>query len=74
MKSLFHKNSGITPKLYYIKLRRAEALRLLSRGMSISEVSERMNFSSVNYFSLFMKKHLGMSISEYLKTKPTITF
>lgn len=73
MKSLFQTNSGITPKLYYIKLRRAEALRLLTRGMSVTEVSEQMNFSSVNYFSLFMKKHLGMSISEYLKKKPTIT-
>lgn len=72
MKSLFNKNCGITPKLYYAKLRRAEALRLLTRGMPINEVAERMNFSSPNYFSLFMKKQLGMTISEYLKSKPTI--
>lgn len=73
MKSLFSKNCGITPKLYYAKLRRAEALRLLTRGMPINEVAERMNFSSPNYFSLFMKKQLGMTISEYLKNKPAIT-
>lgn len=73
MKSLFNKNLGITPKLYYIKLRRAEALHLLNRGMAINEVSEIMNFSSPNYFSLFMKKYLGMSVSEYLKSRPTIT-
>lgn len=72
MKSLFNKNCGITPKLYYAKLRRAEALRLLTRGMPINEVAECMNFSSPNYFSLFMKKQLGMTISEYLKSKPTI--
>lgn len=73
IKNLFQNQIGISPKLFYTNLRRTEALRLLTAGISVGEVAERMNFSSPNYFSLFMKKQLGMSISEYLKTKPTIT-
>ena len=73
IKSIFQNQVGISPKLFYTKLRRTEALRLLTSGVSVGEVSERMNFSSPNYFSNFMKKQLGMSITEFLKTKPTIT-
>lgn len=69
IKSLFDHYAGISPKQFYARLRRTEALRLLSDGLSVGEVSERMNFSSPNYFSVFMKQHLGMSISEYLKTR-----
>ncbi|MBR5280154.1 MAG: AraC family transcriptional regulator [Clostridia bacterium] len=73
IKTIFQNQVGISPKLFYTKLRRTEALRLLTGGVSVGEVSERMNFSSPNYFSNFMKKQLGMSITEFLKTKPTIT-
>ncbi len=73
IKTLFNNHVGISPKLYYSKLRHAEALRLLIAGMSVGEVAEKMNFSSPNYFSMFMKKHLGMSISEYLKKRSTPT-
>ncbi len=72
IKTLFQNHVGISPKLFYIKLRRTEALRLLMGGVSVSEVAERMNFSSPNYFSAFMKKYLGMSIREYLRKRPTL--
>ncbi len=72
IKTLFQNHVGISPKLFYIQLRRTEALRLLMGGVSVGEVAERMNFSSPNYFSSFMKKYLGMSISEYLRTRPTL--
>lgn len=72
IKNIFKNHIGISPKLFYTQLRRTEALRLLMGGVSVGEVAERMNFSSPNYFSSFMKKHLGMSISEYLSTKPTL--
>ncbi len=72
IKTLFQNHVGISPKLFYLKLRRTEALRLLMGGYSVGEVAEMMNFSSPNYFSAFMKKHLGMPISEYLRTKPTL--
>ena len=74
IKALFKKHLGISPKQYYTILRRAEAIRLLTDGVSVGEVSEIMNFSSPNYFSTFMKKQLGMTVSEYLKASPTITF
>lgn len=72
IKALFKKHLGISPKHYYTILRRAEAIRLLTDGLPINEVSEIMNFSSPNYFSTFMKKQLGMSISQYLKASPTM--
>ncbi len=72
IKALFNHHTGSTPKQFYAKLRRTEALRLLSTGMTVTEVAEKMNFSSQGYFSLFMKRNLGMSLREYLKTRPAI--
>ena len=71
IKSLFKRHLGISPKHYYTILRRAEAIRLLTNGVPVGEVSEIMNFSSPNYCSTFMKKQLGMSIGQYLKSSPT---
>ena len=72
IKTLFQTQVGISPKLFYTQLRRTEALRLLMGGVPVGEVAERMNFSSPNYFSSFMKKHLGMPISEYLRKRPPL--
>ena len=59
MKSLFLTYSGVSPKKYYAQLQIREAMRYLESGMSVSEVSDRLSFSSPNYFSLFYKRHLG---------------
>ena len=70
IKRLFQRYAGMSPKNYYIKMRAGEALNLLQNGLSVREAADRMNFSSPNYFSLFMKQQLGMSILKYLKTHP----
>ena len=67
IKRLFQRYAGMSPKTYYIKMRAGEALNLPQSGLSVREASDRMNFSSPNYFSLFMKQQLGMSVLKYLK-------
>ena len=60
VKFLFRKYAGVSPKAYYTNLRVQYAQKLLCEGMSVSSVSDKMNFSSPNYFSTFYKKHTGV--------------
>jgi two-component system response regulator YesN len=64
IKLLFNTYAGISPKIYYNQLRVRYATELLQSGISATEVSDRMNFSSPNYFSSFYKKHTGVSPSD----------
>ena len=59
LKDLFRNYAGVGPKKYYSDMRGVEALRLLSEGMDISEISEKMNYSSTGYFSNVFKKQFG---------------
>ena len=65
MKILFHRYTDISPKKYYQTLRLNEAMKLIKSGMSFSDITDKMHFSSVNYFSFFFKKNTGMSPLEY---------
>ena len=38
---------------------------LKNSGLSFTQISEEMNFSSLSYFSRYAQKHLGMSPSKY---------
>ena len=67
IKFLFTMYSGTAPKVYYSKLRCNEAIKLLLKGLSPTEISYLMNFSSPNYFSEFFKKKTGMSPKKYLQ-------
>lgn len=67
MKLLFNRYAGISPKAYYGRLRCTEAIRLLQQGLSASEVSQRMNFSSPNYFSVFFKRMTGLPPAAYIR-------
>lgn len=43
-----------------------EVVRLLrKKEMSLAEISERLNFSSLSYFSRYVLKHIGVSPSAY---------
>ncbi|MBE6632099.1 MAG: AraC family transcriptional regulator [Ruminococcaceae bacterium] len=44
-------------------------IRNTSNGVSMAEISAKMNFSSQNYFSSFFKRETGMSPMEYRKKK-----
>lgn len=67
LKVLFARYAGISPKSYYLKMRYNEALNLLKKGLSATEVAARMNFSSPNYFSAFMKRYAGQPPTRYVK-------
>lgn len=67
LKLLFKSYAGISPKGYFNQLRVRRATELLESGLPSGSVSEIMNFSSPNYFSVFYKKYTGISPSEKLK-------
>lgn len=67
VKSLFFTFLGISPIKYYSLIQIDEAKRLLSDGYSINETSEKMNFSSPNYFCSFFKRIVGCTPSRYKK-------
>ena len=55
------------PATYWIdRFTIQEITRLLRlKELSLTEIAERMNFSSVSYFSRYVQKQIGMSPSEY---------
>lgn len=67
IKKLFNHYAGISPKSYYISLRVTEAQKLLLTDMPISDIAEKMNFSSASYFTLFFKKQTGYTPMQYKK-------
>ena len=65
IKQLFKEYAGISPKSYYDKLRARYATEMIEKSLPVSEIAERMNFSSSNYFSTFFKKHMGELPTKY---------
>ena len=65
IKALFRSYAGIPPKKYYSDMRGIEALRLLEEGMEISQIAEKMNYSSVNYLSSTFKKQFGLPPGQF---------
>jgi AraC-like DNA-binding protein len=65
VKKLFHTYAGEGAMVYYGRLRTSEIKRLLDEGLSVSEITERMNFSSASYLSTFFKKQTGITPCAY---------
>lgn len=65
---LFHKEFGTTVYSYILNCR-IEISKSLLKGtaMSISEISDNLNFADEHYFSNIFKKKTGMPPSEYRK-------
>ena len=65
LKKIFHRFSdmGVMKYFTYIKIRRAIAL--LEEGRSIADISERLSFSSQNYFTVVFKRETGVSPGVY---------
>jgi len=65
----FKKSYNITIGEYINNLKIKESKRLLREGfMSITEISQKLGFSSVHYFSKLFKKKIGQSPKEYSET------
>jgi len=67
LKKLFGRYAGISPKGYYANLRVAVAQKLLRTGIPVSDVAEKLNFSSASYFTLFFKNQTGITPMQYRK-------
>ena len=65
LKNLFNKYAGCSIMKYYNSLRVKRAVKLMRDGLPLSEVAEKMNFSSQNYFSYFFKRETGVTPSNY---------
>ncbi len=69
LKKIFSKYAGLGIHKYFLKSKITLACRLLRRGMSVCEVSEKLSFSSHNYFSTVFKRETGRIPSEFRKEK-----
>ncbi len=65
---LFVEQMGEGPIEYFLRLKMAEAKKLLRReDLSVSRISDMLSYSSIHNFSRAFKKHFGISPSEYRK-------
>ena len=65
MKALFSTYAGISPGVYYNRLRLQRIASLLEAGLPIAEIADRMNFSSPHYLSLFFRRETGLSPTQH---------
>ncbi len=66
---LVHEKQGCGPMAYFLQLKIEEAKRLLTKtSLNVTEVAERLGFSSVHYFSKMFKEKTGKTPSAYAKT------
>ena len=67
MKVLFERYAGVSPKNYYNRLRCTEAIKMLQEGYTVVETSDKLMFSSPNYFSRFFSRMTGMPPATYIR-------
>lgn len=67
-KKLFKKITGKTPNSYFMENKLIKAKKLIEeKELSISEVSERLNFSSHSYFSSQFKEYFGIAPKVFIQ-------
>lgn len=71
IKRVFAKYSDIGIHKYLLKLKTAEAIKMLQNGVSCSEASRSLGFSNQNYFSTVFKRETGCPPSHYAKRSGT---
>lgn len=67
LKKIFTKYSGLGIHQYFLKLKMNKASEYLKTGLSVTEISSLLGFSSQGYFSHAFKRETGLSPSEYLR-------
>lgn len=68
LKRAFSVYSDIGIHKYFLKLKIAMSIRLLGKGMPISEISRTLSFSNQNYFSAVFRRETGLPPTEYKRT------
>lgn len=64
LKRLFKKHTGTSVYKYYLTLKIRTATTMLRSGMTVSEVANKLSFSSPAYFSATYKREAGKNPSE----------
>ena len=65
----FHDQTGGGVMAYFAKLKIQMARRLIREGsLNVTQISARLGYQSVHYFSRHFKQHTGMSPSQYAKS------
>lgn len=66
LSTIFKQHMGKTLTAYIVDIRISKAKELLrNTGMRTSEIGEAVGYDDPNYFSVFFKKHTGMTPREY---------
>jgi AraC-like DNA-binding protein len=69
LKRLVQNTYGKSPLEYFTELKIAEAKRLiLNSSMNMTEIAEKLGYSSVHYFSRVFKQKTGQTPSDFKKT------
>lgn len=70
---MFKQHTGDSFNTFLDKVRIQQAIRLLGEGLKVHQVSERVGYSTVDYFHSKFKKYVGVSPSSF-KGAPPKTF
>ena len=65
LKKIFAKYAGGGVMKHFNRLKVKRAMRLLRIGLSVSEISYQLGFSSQNYFAVVFRRETGMLPSEF---------
>ena len=65
IKRIFTKYTGLSVHKYFLKMKLNEALKLLSGGETVTQVTETLGFCTQSYFSSAFKREMGKNPSEY---------
>ncbi|MBO4594906.1 MAG: helix-turn-helix domain-containing protein [Clostridia bacterium] len=67
LNGIFRKHKKTTIMRYYSRLKIEESKRLLKKGLSVSEISEKLCFDNPNYFGKTFKSITGLTPAKYKK-------
>ncbi|RAP77025.1 helix-turn-helix domain-containing protein [Paenibacillus montanisoli] len=69
LKELFKRTTGYSVMAYAANARMEKAKLMIRENTdNMTEIAEKLGFSSIHYFSKAFKKHAGMTPTEYAKT------
>ena len=66
LKNIFSKYAGLGIHKYFLNLKINHAVHLLKQGVSVTQISEILAYSSQGYFSHAFKRETGKNPSEYM--------
>ncbi len=68
LKMIFRENQSCGAVDYFLNLKIDKAKKLLREGKyNVTQISERLGFNSIHYFSRLFKARVGVSPTEYIK-------